>query len=303
MKRIFIILTLGLALLAEDTGGRAGKFMLLGSSPRAVGMGQGMTAIDNMPEAFSYNPAALIGIQGYQVGGSYQTLALDRSTYSAYIAGNIKNDAAFAISWVHAGTDIQGRNGDGIPTGDLENGDDNIGIVFSKKVLRYLAFGGSLRYMQSKLHEMLSYTAGFDVGLIYRHRQTGLNAGVSVANIAMNHSWNSSELYGEGYNADEAIPLTVRTGVAWRPEEKPYTAAVDLEITEDRDPRIHGGLSYVPIQYLQLRAGMDHTSPTAGLSVNIPIGDSWTGYVDYAISGEKYGLPPKHLFGLRVMFK
>ncbi len=306
MKKItlsILLLILTLPLLSEDNGGRAAKFMLLGSAPRAVGIGQAMTAVDNMPESFMYNPAALIGIEGYQGGGAYQLLALDRSTYSVYFAGNVKNDAAFAFSWIHAGTDITGRNGDGMPTGDLENGEDNIGISFSKRIFRYLAVGGNLRYLQSKLPEMLSYTAGFDVGAIYRHRKTGLNAGISVSNITMNHSWNSAELYGEGYSSDETIPLTIRTGIAWRPEEKPFTASVDGVFTEDRDPRIHAGLSYVPIEYIQIRAGLDHTSPTAGLSFNIPVGDKWTGYVDYAISGERYGLPPKHLFGLRVMFK
>ncbi|MFP4459082.1 MAG: hypothetical protein ACLFSQ_05800 [Candidatus Zixiibacteriota bacterium] len=303
MRRFFIIsaFIFAFTIFGEDTGGDPGKFMLLGQNARSIARGQAMSASPTI-EVFSYNPASLLGIKGYQGTASYQFLALDRTIYSAVFGMNIRNDAAFALSWTHGGVEMIGRNNDGEPTGDLRNGKDNIALAFSKKVYKGLSAGVSVRYFQEQLSEISSYTAGFDIGLAHHIRKYDLRLGLSVQNLHMVNSWDSSELYGEGYSVDEHFPVTLRLGSYWNLDFIPVNLAADASFTQNRDPRLHFGASYDIIDNISVHAGLDHELPTGGLSINVPISEKLKLSADYGLSAERWDLPMRHVFGIRVFY-
>lgn len=300
--KIFLLMLL---LFANSLFAIPGRFLLLGNSPLGTGMGQALCSSRGVPEGAFYNPASLLGVECYELGGNWQELALDRKLYSVVATGMLREEAAFQIMWLHSGVgDVIGRDEDGNPTNELRNGDDNFSLTFAKKIWRGLSGGVNVRYVQAVLPDMLAYSAGMDFGMSYKHFLPigTIVAGLSVQNIGLNYDWNSNDYWGNGYSSRDDFPPTYRGGVSFQFQRYPIMFAVEGEKTDAMDTKPHIGILVKPAKGFEIFGGVSGKLPAMGMTIDMPIGKQTGIKVGYAFSQESEGLSPRHIIGLSVWY-
>ena len=301
MRRLLLIFFITNSLFAVP-----GRFLLLGNSPLGTGMGQALCSSRGVPEGAFYNPASIIGVKRYELGGSWQELALDRKLYSIVATGMLREEAAFQLMWLHSGVgDVMGRDEDGNPTDKLRNGDDNFSLTFAKKIWRGLSGGVNVRYVQAVLPDMLAYSAGMDFGVSYKHFLPigTIAVGLSVQNTGLNYDWNSNDYWGNGYSSREDFPLTYRGGMTLRLQKYPIALSIEGDKIDGIDPQPHIGLLVKPAKGFEIFGGISGKLPAMGITVDVPIGKQTGIKVGYGFSQETEGLSPRHIIGLSVWYR
>ncbi len=306
MKRFFIILfiLIGTTLFSADAGGHAAVFLSMPVGWRNIAVGGCGVASEGGVTAGWYNPAVLQRMKGIGGASGYSRLALDRWIYHVSAGWNIKNDAAVALSWVHADAgEIAGRDIDGDYTEDLRYGEEAIFLTFSKVVTSDVSIGANAKYVQARLSDISTYVIGFDVGIYGETFDDMLGLGLVYQNIGMKYQWNSAELYGTDHasGSDEEIPPNIRGGAAFRPKKIPIALTAEAEYHAMDELRLRAGISGNPVPEVTLAAGFDDGLPTfgAGYEYDATFGRFGVGY---SLRLEREGLPPRHSFDLTVGF-
>ncbi len=304
MKRFIICLSIIAVFTAPLFGdsGHAGTFLKMPVGWLQTAMGGTGAATGGQANSGWFNPASLQMYRGWGGSSGYSMLALDRWFYYASAAGNLRDDAAVAMTWVHADAgDIDGRDISGNHTGMLDYGEDAIFLTFSKIVTKELTIGANAKYVQARLDALTTYIAGFDLGAHLKLLKKQLMFGVAYHNVGMKYQWDSKGIYGSdsGRNSDEELPGYFRAGAAYSPEILPGTIAAEIAYFNSDDIEYHIGVSVEPFDDAKVALGIDNGLPTAGAGYRFDAGFAKFG-LGYSIRMEREGLPPRHSFDLIV---
>jgi len=305
--------------------GQAGmKFLEIGLSARAEGMGGAVTGIDMGSASIFYNPAGMANPVG-----SMGDVFVARTQWVADIAINAAA-ASYKTPWVTVGVSFMSLDygtvkgyrmtnaGTVESTGDLSLASSALGIGLARQVTDKFEVGVTARYVS----EDLAATEGakttifvFDAGTLYR---TGL--GSSVLSMSIRNFSRQARHQDEGYD----LPLIFRIGVAMdvlnmqETARGPHGLVVSLDALHPRDRAEEAllGLEYNLMKMLYVRAatrvghdytggdlsrGMTMSIASLGGGVRYKLGPV-DGSFNYAWSNQGSLLGAVHRFDLQVGF-
>ena len=333
MRRVlFIITAISLTLCVtpamSDTGkaGQAGAFFKFGLGARSLGMGGAYAGVAEGIDAIYYNPGGLGFSRIKEFGFTYHSLTLDRHLNSAYFVLPARNEAVIALSWINSFVgDVPMRDSDRNLFGDFSNSNNSFGLSFSKLLGDAASLGANLRYLQSTLYLINSYTVGVDLGGLYKPNPN-YAIGLAISDLGSDLAWNSTNYWSgnKGGDYSDNFPIRVRGGVAGKFLNDQLITAVDLVKVEKLDFKIYSGAEYwflkkitVEIEdeeaedelkeaqldkrLLGLRGGYSDGSLTFGMSLYYPYGKFNAG-LDYAYMTGKRDEGSNHVFTIRVLF-
>lgn len=301
----------------EGNGGQAAAFLNLSLAGRPAAMGGAFTAIADGSIGHLFNPAGVANTRKYSSGFSYRLMEMDRRLGFASIIIPARDNAALAFSWIHAGSaDLDARDEQGnIISGQVVSHNENlIGMTFGKRFIPQLMAGGKIFYAQNNIATINSYTVGINLGVLYKQdmRKTFLKstfpllqAGVTLENLGASYKWTTTNYWNDlgrdrGATFDENFPTNFRVGLAlinldW------YLLTADLEINNASMTRLHLGGEYKYGKTLALRAGLDDSSPTAGIGLFKKF-DSFGLWIDLAYLSDRVGEGDDILVSFELMF-
>ncbi len=215
MKKAVIITVLFLTACRAFAGygGQPDAFLMLGSSPRATGMGSAFTAIADDCSAAFYNPAGLTQLSSLQFMAETYFLTFGRNMNYLSLAKPFlidQNTYSYGISWINysAGSNIEARATNS-PNPD-STFSDTTNIFTGSAALRIsksLSLGVNAKYLMHNISQASSNGFCFDIGLLLE-LMPGLRVGASFENIGSDISW-------AGSSANESIPATIATGISY----------------------------------------------------------------------------------------
>lgn len=314
LKRILVLqviplllICLNLANAVEGDGGYAGAFLEIKSVARSLGMGNAFVGVAEDATASFSNPAGLFQLKKRSFSFSYRFMTQDRKLgYVAY-AQPVRNEAALGLSWIYAGvSDVMERNDRGEIIGDIGNSNNAVTFSFSRKIKEKLLFlGMNLRYIQTNIAGVGTYSIGFDFGALVTPVKN-LRIGFVSENIGSKFNWSSGEFwskYGElGTATKEDFPVNFKLGAAYLELKEKLLLAAEIEKSTKQNLRVHLGTEFWALKELAIRAGYDDGSFTVGAGVRQNLKKIIFGF-DYALATSKADdLSPDHLLSLQIEF-
>ncbi len=297
-----------------QTGGYAGSFSRLGFGPRGMAMGNALTATGSEGIYSYYNPAlAAFAPAGNQVDISTSLMTFGRNMHNLGGTFRLPPSAGISLSIINANVgDIDGRDLDGYPTGELSTHEYQLASAFGIRIGQKLSLGTGIKLNIANYHPDLKNVSGLaiDLGLFYKASES-LSFGIAARDLLASYNWNSSDLYGDNLaSRRETFPVRLNGGVAWSPAEE-IKLALDYGLLTQGSHRIYQlrlGGSYALHERFSLRGGwqiedLNHPGrenrPSAGFSVHLPF-DTLSPSIDYAFSLEPNVSTAIHIFGLRL---
>jgi hypothetical protein len=296
--------------LAQD-GGYAGAYSRLGFGARGMGMGNAMTAVSDGDLQTYYNPALAAFASNHDVSASYDVLSLDRSLNFLSYTQSLPPTAGFSFGLINSGvSNIDGRDGDGVPTGPLTTTEDQVYLAFANRMTDRFSVGGAIKLYYGKLYDQItSTTVGFDIGVYYQLTEQ-LSIGGALQDIGSKYSWNSQSLYQEnGTTQTDDFPTLRRIGASYDLDHHLILAA-DYENSSDGSDVMRFGGEYRFVQYFTVRAGIDRVEfssnsagakPTFGFTVSNPMG-MFTPELTYAYVFEPFAPAGMDVLTLSALF-
>jgi len=296
---ILIILPTGLS--AQDRGGYAGAFLRLGLGARTQAMGGAF--VGNPIDGYSvyYNPAGL-GVSNYrEVDISYRDLSLDRTYHYIGFASPLPPMAGIAIGWIHAGVDnIDGRDFSGKHTCMYSDSQDGIIFGFGLKPADNLSVGIGGTFLRESLVDITASGFGFNFGLYYKPLQI-ISVGFAVRDINARFAWNTDKLYERGSSVTDKFPTVYTGGIGLHLEQYKTVFLVDIVKNSKSEQSYKIGIENSMLEQIDLRAGLNNGSVTAGAGIHFPFMKS-TGRLDYALTTSDIEPEAVHILSLCIMF-
>ena len=297
----------------------AAAFLETGIGARGTGMGSALVAAATDASASYWNPAGILQSPGRTFLVSHQPLSLDRRQTSVCFALNSRRDLGFGLIWLHAGVgDLQGRAGDGRPTGKIEDAENAYFISVSRALGSRLAFGVTMKIFKQSIDVPSRKKAtgsghGFDLGVhLHLTKKTALAA--VVRNLDAELSWKVERSAQHTSSTEDPLPRVLVLGAAHRPFADLLLAA-DLHLLlaaglpsniADRHLNLGGEWTLSPV--LTLRAGLNRVpgydrragSITAGLTLRPMRRENLQFHYAYAADALEAGA--RTIVGLTVQF-
>jgi opacity protein-like surface antigen len=304
-----------------------GAFSRLGFGARGIGMGNAMSANIEGNLVSYYNPALIVYQENNSFQTSYSFLSLDRSLnflnftkrfefYSAKdsLAENPKPRATAGISVgiINAGVSkIDGRDNQGIKTGDLSTSENQFFLGLANKFSDKLSVGIAIKFYYYKLYEKISTNSvGIDVGALYRVNDQW-NVSLMVSDINSQYKWDTSPVYElQGSTTEDEFPVLKKIGISYHNKNLGLIASAEFENSNAETNILRLGVEYNLIENLFFRGGIDQFNfsnadfppkPALGFSYFKKFGAVTFG-VDYAFMIEQYSPYDRHIVGLSINF-
>lgn len=291
-----------------------GEFLRMGAGARAMAMGNAYSAVDGDIFSSYYNPAGLASLESRQFALSYRYMSMDRYFTHAVFASRIGPDAGFAISWLGAGTeDIQGRDLNGNPTGNLNDSRNSFGVTFAKGLGSRVSLGITPKLSLWKLADDDAKAFGFDIGVLVFPVES-LSAAFVIRDINSRFTWESkrwndviSDADGQPMEKVDKFPLFYTAGMAWKPIGDKLLLSAMVESVEDNPLGYDFGASFAYNNMFTLRAGvynytasggLDYGSFTAGFSLQV----TRTIAFDYAFASDTVENDRLHILSLVLTY-
>jgi len=230
---IVIITILGLHTAQAQNGGFAGSANRIGFGPKAMGMGNAMTATTSQGSFAHYNPALSALKQDFtQVQLGVSSLRFDRVHQTVGASFQLPPSAGLSVDLIRSGVNnIDGRTASGYSTGEFETSEYQLLAAFGMRMSDKLKAGIGFKLNYAKLHDDLksSTSLGIDIGLLY-HISEFVNFGFTIQDMLSEYSFNSSELYGldQARNVVNKFPTRIKWGLAYQTDV--FTLSGDFEI-------------------------------------------------------------------------
>ncbi len=308
MRRVLLVIGV-CGLLASDAlggyGGRAGALYRFGLGARPLGFGGAVVSLAHDPATILVNPAGAAFSGKGSLVGSHTLMPLDRSINILGLARQIDANAGVSFAWVNAGVDgVPGFDGDGNPTGTLENSENTFVVTFANR-FGWIAGAASAKWYHYRLADRTTSGWTLDVGLMATIPLTGVRVGLAMRDPVGALIWNTEREQGQ-FRTEDSFPRTITAGASYEVAPIRTTVAADYESVEHEGEYLHVGISWEAMDRLRLRAGYrwigladsahDRTF-TAGVTVTTNFGDSRVSF-DYAVLSEPLGLV--HSLGIRL---
>ena len=333
MKKFLIIsfLVFNIVLFAQpefsEMAVKPGAFSRIGFGARGIGMGNAMSSITEGELVSYYNPAITPFQQNNSFQAGYTFLTFDRSlNYFNYtrrfdfysskdtVLENRKprTTAGLSIGVINAGVrNIDGRDNNGLPTGELSTSENQFFIGLANKFSEKLSIGLAVKFYYYSLYEEINTTGlGFDVGALYRINEN-FNASLVFSDINSKYKWDTAPVYErDGVITEDKFPNLRKIGVSYRNKELGLLSAIEFENSSAETNILRAGVEYNIYEQFFIRGGVDQFNlsntdwpikPSLGFSFLKPFGNLVVG-VDYAFQIEQYSSADRHILGVNFNF-
>jgi hypothetical protein len=304
-----------------------GAFSRIGFSARGIGMGNAMSSVIAGELVSYYNPAVTPFQENNSFQAGYSVLSFDRSLnflnftrkfdfYSSKdsLVDNPKprSTAGLSIGVINAGVgNIDGRDNNGLPTGELSTSENQFFIGLANKFSEKLSIGIAVKMYYYKLYEDISATSiGFDIGALYRVNEY-FNVSLVIADINSKYKWDTSPVYNtDGVISEDKFPNLRKIGVSYSNKEVGILGSVEFENSSAKTNIIRAGVEYNIYDRFYLRAGIDQfdlsntdwlIKPAFGFSFFKSFSSFVVG-IDYAFQIEQYSSADRHIIGVNFNF-
>lgn len=292
----FIVTSLVLAGAVGAADGLGVAMLQNDQSPRAAGMGAAFVSIDGDPNAAVYNPAGIIGVNGFTVSFGHNFFWERIRQESGYVAANLSPDI-----YLHAGIrfaavdEMEARlYPTAEPYGLFDAHDVSFKGGLAFRITDRLSSGFAFGWFIEKIEAWRGSVFNFDYGLQVAATDR-IRLGMSVTNLGSDFTLSK----GSGNDSRPiTLPTTYRLGGSYR--YKTYLAALDMVILDDK-LHLHTGAEARLHRQLSLRTGYMFNYDTK----NFTAGASFTKRnvtVDYAFVPFSAGLGTSHMFNLTFNF-
>ncbi len=309
-----------------DINTKPGAFSRMGFGARGIGMGNAMSSVTSGNLVSYYNPA----LSPFQENNSFQTgysfLSLDRSLnflsftrkFDFYSSKDTSTDrkpsrtAGISAGIINSGVSgIDGRDNNGLPTGELSTSEYQFFLGVSNQFSKKLSIGIAVKFYYYKLYEEITSNGlGLDIGALYKVNDNW-NVSLVISDLNSKYEWDTSPIYGQqGLSTTDNFPLMKKIGVSYSNPEIKLLSAIEFENSNAGTNIIRLGAEYNIYEGLFLRGGIDQfnvsntdagVKPSLGFSYSKTFGD-WIIGVDYAFVMEQYSPSDRHIIGLNINF-
>jgi hypothetical protein len=305
-------------LLAGTTAGSAeyrawtGEFMRMGAGARAFGMGNAYTAVEGDVYSSYFNPAGLGIMTDREFTYSYRHLTMDRQFGYAAFGMPIGPDAGFAVSWLNAGTDdIQGRDLNGHPVGDIRDDRNAFTISFAKVLNKWVSVGINTKLALWKLADEDARSFGFDLGVNIRPLPY-LTLGATARDLNSRFTWQSDRWSdyitgsdGQSLEKEDDFPAYYTVGAAVRTFKDALVLSGAIELVQDNPMGLDFGASYEVNDRFTVRTGFynftsDDDFDQGSYAAGITLGVTRSMSVDYTYATDSYNDDSIHQFALHM---
>ena len=245
-KYTFTVLVLFTSLYSQYRyGTTAANFLEIGTSSRAVSMGEAYVSLaDNVNSAY-WNPAGLAYVKGLEFGVSNQdwVVGITHSTFAAAIdMGSYGTISTWFTDFDYGSTEVTNilnQNG----TGEYFNANElSAALSYGRNLVDWFSFGASIKMISSNIWHSAARATVLDLGVIVKtnffsitnDRENGMNIGMSISNygskmrydgidlinpidILENENGNYENVIGQYRTQSWELPLIFRLGTSLKP--------------------------------------------------------------------------------------
>lgn len=332
MKKIIVIVVLLMAdfifaQAAESSliSSMPGAFSRMGFGARGMGMGNAMSSVTEGNLVSYYNPALSTFQENSSVQASYSFLTLDRKlnflNFTRRFELRSKKDTAGAeprgiagisVGIINSGiSNIDGRDGQGIKTGDLSTSENQFFLSFANRFSKKFAIGLAVKFYYYKLYEKMTSTGlGFDLGAVYSINNN-IHLSLMLSDLNSKYKWDSKDVRGEqGKSTEDKFPLLKKIGLSYKFDNPRLIASLEFENSNAETNILRFGAEYNIYDRLYLRGGLDSWNlsnkdfppkPSFGFSFFKELSNNLIG-IDYAFVLEPYSSANQHILGVDFNF-
>jgi len=307
-----------------EMSSKPGSFSRMGFGPRGIAMGNAMASVITGNLVSYYNPAVIVFQEGNNIQSSYSFLTLDRSLNflnftrrfdfrsSKDTTSKPRSTAGFSAGIINSGVSgIDGRDNQGLKTGDLSTSENQFFIAVANKFSEKISVGLGIKFYYYSLYDEVSSTSvGFDFGIIYKHNKN-LTLAFVLTDLLSKYKWDTTPTYDQlGNITEDEFPLIKKLGITYILDDYNLLTSVEFENSVAGTNYLKIGLEYKIYQNLFLRAGIDRFNlsnqdeayrPALGISFDNAFDFALIGF-DYAFIFEPYSNGDHHLIGVNFNF-
>jgi hypothetical protein len=305
---------------------KPGAFSRIGFGARGIAMGNAMSSVTQGNLVSYYNPALSPFQENNLLQAGYSFLSLDRSLnflsftrkFDFYSSKDTSSNrvprgtAGISAGLINSGVSgIDGRDNNGLQTGELSTSENQFFISVANRFSRKLSIGIALKFYYYKLYEEINSNGfGLDLGALYKINENW-NVSFMLVDINSKYEWDTSPIYEQqGLSTTDKFPLLKKIGVSYYNSELQLLTAIEFENSGAETNVIRIGAEYNIYEGLYLRGGIDQFNlqnidaafkPSLGFSYAKNLGDFILA-VDYAFMIEQYSPSDRHIIGVNFLF-
>lgn len=220
---IFVLLLLIPWISVNGSGAESAGFFFLNNEmgARPTAMGGGCVALSGDIHGLLKNPASLIGLEDWETTFSYQDHLLDFQTGFIGTTKHFRSigQLGLGIGYINYG-EFKERDIFGEEMGSFVPFDFLLVVSRAAPISMKMFWGGSLKYIQSRIHNYTSNAVALDLGAIYRLPDVNWDFGLSIMNLGY--------VFKSYIDVREKLPIQYRCGVAKRLAHLPLKVHIDL---------------------------------------------------------------------------
>ena len=256
------ILTAGALSLEVHAYSNPDFFLKQGVGARQLGMGNAGTAVADDASSVFFNPAGLAYLKNVEIT-SMHSEAYDFDIKYDYLtlALPIIHGRVIGISGAVLKTDQIPITKDKIPNivNYVEDKEQVTMLSYGHKISRHASLGFTYKDIKQELYFKEAKGQELDLGFLYNPSQT-VSFGVNVQDILPGElKWSTG--------VNDAIPITIRGGLALKLRDWGSIIAVDADRVEGRKVKFNGGWEYQFNETFIGRVGINDGQGTAGFSI------------------------------------
>lgn len=339
-KTIKIMVILAVALLqftvqaqeVRKTGTTAAKFLSIGVSPRALGMGSAFSSLADDASAMYWNPAGLASLTENQAIFTYTDMFVDikHQFFGIAMPMGEMGTLGFHLTMVNYGemevTTVDYPEGIGLT---FSAGSYAIGFSYARQITEDFSIGANVKYLIENISNSSASGIAFDVGTIFDTPFYGIRFASSINNFGSKMQMEGDDLLMQ-VDTDESrngnndqidaylgtdeydIPLKLQIGLSrdfMIDDMNRITLAIDATHPNDNAQYVNAGAEIGLLNdmfmirggYSQLFLDDAEEGLTLGAGFNYKVYGSYAIAVDYAYQSYEH-LTDKHSFGLLIKF-
>ena len=277
MKNLFIasLIFISLANSQYRYGTTSANFLEIGTSSRAVSMGEAFVSLADDVNSAYWNPAGLAYVDGLEFGVSSQdwVVGITHSTFAAAIdMDSYGTISAWFTDFDYGSTEVTNllnQNG----TGEFYSANElAASLSYGRTLVDWFAFGASLKTISSNIWHSTARAFALDLGVIVKtnffsstnNRKDGMSIGMSISNygskmrydgidlinpidILENENGNYENVIGQFRTEYWELPLIFRLGTSFKPvlnEVQQLIVSIDVLHPNNNSESLNFGSEY-----------------------------------------------------------